>query len=241
MASVVLRISLLRHALALFVCLSATPGLAFTDADLTDGFQRTVFGSEYPSWGWQSNIVKKFTKPVRVYVDDRSGTRRGEDVERFVRSLPRLIEGLQIGTVAAPTEANFRVFVIDRKDYRTVVAREVYGRPSSTFAPGRCLVRVVSTAGGIVRSDAVIVADEGDVLFRRCTVEEVLQGLGPINDDGTLSESVFNDHSRQTTFTSFDRHLLNMLYDPRIRPGMSRAAVSSVLPAVAAEVRARLR
>ena len=117
MASV-LRISLLRHALALFACLSATPGLAFTDADLTDGFQRTVFGSEYPSWGWQSNIVKKFTKPVRVYIDDRSGTRRGEDVERFVRSLPRLIEGLQIETVAAPTEANFRVFVIDRKNYR---------------------------------------------------------------------------------------------------------------------------
>ena len=65
----------------------------------------------------------------------------------------------------------------------------------------------------------MIVADEGDFLFRRCMVEEVLQGLGPVNDDRTLSQSVFNDRSPHSTFTSFDRHLVNMLYDPRVAPG----------------------
>ncbi len=241
MVAVTVRHSSIRHAFALLVCLAATPSLAFTDADLADGFKRTVFGSEYPSWGWQSNIVKKFTQPVRVYVDDRSRARRGGEVASFVRSLPTLIVGLDIRLVAAPEKANFRVFVVDRRDYRAIVTREVYGRPASHFAPGKCLVRLVSSTGEIIRSDAVIVADEGEVLLRRCTVEEVLQGLGPVNDDRTLSESVFNDYSGHTTFTSFDRYLLNMLYDPRIRPGMSKDEAAQMLPAVLAKVRARLR
>ena len=103
------------------------------------------------------------------------------------------------------------------------MAREVYGRPTSTFAPGKCLVRVVSTSAGISRSDAVIVADEGEFLFHRCMVEEILQGLGPVNDDRSLGESVFNDMSRHATFTDFDRHILNMLYHPADRAGDDQA------------------
>ena len=115
------------------------------------------------------------------------------EVRNFLRSLPRLIDGLTLSIVESAEEANYRIFIVDRMAYRTVVTEEVYGRPSSSFAPGRCLVRVVSNRNGIERSDAVIVADEGDFLFRRCMVEEILQGLGPVNDDASLSESVFND------------------------------------------------
>jgi hypothetical protein len=199
-----------------------------------------VFGSEYRGFGWQSHLVKKYTEPVRLFVEDRSRARRGDEVARFVRSLPSLISGLDISLVASSGKANFRVFVIDRADYGDVVAREIYGRPSSSFAPGKCLVRVVSTSAGITRSDAVIVADEGDFLFHRCTVEEVLQGLGPINDDASLDESVFNDRSSHSTFTAFDRRILNMLYNPLVEPGMTKLEVARVLPKVAAEVRASL-
>jgi hypothetical protein len=206
-----------------------------------DGFMRTVFGSEYSSWGSQANVVKKFTGPVHVYIDDRSSARRGGEVAAFVRALPGLISGLRIDVVDDPFAANYRVFVLNRADYRRVVSREVYGRSASTYAPGKCVVRVVSGGSGISRADAAIVADEGNFLFRRCMVEEVLQGLGPLNDDSSLKESVFNDRSRHATFTSFDRHILNMLYHPAVHAGMTRDEVSGVLPLVAAEVRARLR
>jgi hypothetical protein len=228
-----------RLAAAILALLCADSTLAFSDAELIDGFKRTVFGSEYPGWGRQSKIVKKFVAPVRVYVDDRSSARRGGEVRRFARSLPRLIRGLELTTVGSAAEANFRILVIDRADYRATVAREVYGRPSSTFAPGKCLVRVVSTDSGISRSDAVIVADEGEFLFRRCLVEETLQGLGPVNDSRALPESVFNDRSPHATFTRFDQRLLNMLYDPRVRPGMTKSEVAGILPAVAADVQRR--
>jgi hypothetical protein len=178
---------------------------------------------------------------VHVFVDDRSNARRGGEVAAFVLSLPHLIRGLDLDIVESPSAANFRIFVIDRRDYAAVVANEVNGATAGGHAPGKCLVRIVSSSAGIRRSDAVIVADEGEALFRRCTVEEVLQGLGPANDDPTLAGSVFNDRSPHTVFTAFDRRLLNMLYDPRVRPGMDRTAVERVLPAVAADVRTRLR
>jgi hypothetical protein len=225
---------------AFIALLPATPGRAFSDAELIDGFMRTVFGSEHPSWGLQSGIVKKYTKPVHVYVDDRSASGRGPEVAAFVRSLPRLIRGLRVRLVANPKDANYRVFVIDRADYRRIVSREVYGLTASTYAPGKCLVRLVSSSSGISRSDAVIVADEGDFLFQRCMVEEVLQGLGPANDDDTLGKSVFNDRSQHAEFTSFDRHILNMLYHPLVRAGMNRREAREVLPLVAAEINARL-
>lgn len=233
-----MRLALLALILAGFV-LASVPARAFGEAELIDGFERVVFGSEYPTFGWQAYRVKKFAAPVRVHVDDRSADRRGEDVIRFLRSLPELIRGLDLRVADDASGANYRVFVVDRAAYRDVVAREVYGRAASSFAPGRCLVRVIATRAGISRADAVIVADEGDYLFRRCMVEEILQGLGPVNDDRALAESVFNDRSRHSTFTRFDRCLLNMLYHPLVRPGMSRRQVQRVLPDVAADVLSR--
>ena len=225
---------------ALAALLVAMPARAhsYTDAQLIDAFVRTVFGGEYASWN--SRGVKKFTGPVLFYVEDRSGLGRREDAERFIRSLPTAIAGLRAAIVDDPRRANFRVLIIRRGEYRQVVTGEVFGRPRSDFAPGECLVRLVAGRRGIIRSDAVLVADEGDFLFRRCLIEETLQGLGPVNDDSTLADSVFNDTSRHATFTPHDRYILNMLYDPRIRPGMSRSRVEAVLPAVIRDVRGRL-
>jgi hypothetical protein len=213
---------------------------ALSEAALVNGFNRTVFGSEFWDWG-QAGVVKKYVVPVRIHIDDRSAAGRREEIERFVRSLPRLVQGLRVEIVSRPGLANFRVFIVDRRDYRAVIAEDIYGRPSSSFAPGKCLVRVVSDRSGISRSDAVIVADEGEFLFRRCMVEEILQGLGPVNDDPALRGSVFNDTSRQSSFTKLDRGILNMLYHPAIRPGMTQEEAARVLPEVAAEVSARLQ
>ena len=101
------------------------------------------------------------------------------------------------------------------------------------------MVRSIFTRAGISRSDAVIVSDEGESLFRRCMTEEILQGLGPLNDDRSLSLSMFNDTSHFTNFRRFDRYILNMLYDPRVQNGASKKATQPVL--ASAYRRARLR
>ena len=65
-----------------------------------------------------------------------------------MKSLPRAIGGLQASVTANEAEANFRIFVLDRGDYQRVVTREVYGRGTSSFAPGKCLVHSVSGPRG---------------------------------------------------------------------------------------------
>ena len=72
-------------------------------------------------------------------------------------------------------------------------------------------------------------------------VEEIIQSLGPVNDDRRLKNSIFNDYSRVGSFSVFDWFILNMLYDYRVKAGMSRAQVVRVLPRVITDARNRLR
>lgn len=213
---------------------------SFSTEELLRGFEKTVFGLEYRSWSWRPYLVKKFTQPVTFYVHNLSRRDRTRVVHRFVREIDRRIGGLETSITNDPTAANFEVFVVDRAQYVSVVQRDIY-KNDRAKVPGRCLVRVVSGRKGIKRSSAVIVSDEGEFLFKRCLVEEILQGLGPMNDHQDLTHSVFNDASRHSRFTVFDQIILNMLYDPRIRPGMSMKQTKPILPLVVRDARRRVR
>ncbi|MFD1695341.1 DUF2927 domain-containing protein [Roseibium aestuarii] len=232
-------LSLLLACLAPEASARAQEDRVFTTEELIDGFNKTVFGLEYRSWSWRPYQVKKYTRPVRFYVHNPARIDRRPTVQAFLRQLESKISGIEVELAESPESANFEIFVVDRADYLTTVREQVY-RKASADAPGRCLVRVVSGRDGIKRSTSVIVSDEGEFIFRRCMVEETLQGLGPMNDDTSLTHSVFNDESRHNRFTAFDRLLLNMLYDPRIRPGMSRKDTDALLPLILRDLRARL-
>jgi len=241
--------TLMRCFLAYLFCLfvfgtypmaSAEATDSFTTEELLDGFEKTVFGLEYRSWSWRPYQVKKFTRPVQFYIHNLSSRDRTRTVKRFVREIGNRIGGLKTGITKDRNAANFEVFIVDRAQYVSVVRRDIY-KSERARVPGRCLVRVVSGRKGIKRSAAVIVSDEGEFLFKRCLVEELLQGLGPMNDDAALIHSVFNDSSRHSRFTVFDQIILNMLYDPRIKPGMSMKQTRPILPLVARDARRRVR
>ena len=221
---------------------SVTTGSAVTasDREIIRGFNLTVFGAEYALFGIQSRYIRKFRGPVRFHIENLSQRSRSRDVRRFILSLNNTINGLETRIVSSARQANFVVYIVDRKDYTDVVRNKVYRRPNAS-APGKCLVRSVFSRQGIIRSDAVIVSDGGNRLFRRCMIEEILQGLGPLNEHPSLYKSVFNDRSRQTEFTRFDRYILNMLYDSRIRVGASIENVQSLLPTVLRDVKRRIR
>ena len=86
----------------------------------------------------------------------------------------------------------------------------------------------------IVSANVILVADAGDFIFYDCAYEELLQALGPINDDSTVRWSMFNDKVHMGFFGVYDQYILNILYHPNIKPGMTRAEVQAALPAGAA-------
>ena len=83
----------------------------------------------------------------------------------------------------------------------------------------------------------ILPVDVSDFIFYDCAYEEMLQALGPINDDPSVPWTMFNDDVQLGFFGVYDQYLLNILYDPRIRPGMTVAQVRAVLPKVLPTVR----
>lgn len=211
---------------------------SYSDDALAHGFMATVFGLEHGAKG--AGIVKKWHAPIRFRVENASATGSTAAVERFIATLPSRIPGID-ARLARPGEApNYVVHIVDRAGYaarvRTVGFGGTHGR-----VPGRCMVKVDFGRRGIDRSDAFIVADEGEALFQRCMVEEILQGLGPMNDDASLKDSVFNDTSRHTRLTAFDRAVVTMLYDRRVQHGMTQDDVTAIMPDLLARARKTIR
>ena len=223
----------------LFVSSLLPKALAFTNADLIEGFNGVVFGSEYNALPLSQIYVRKWTKPVRVFVEPGGSIRQRDQISRFLKSLPKRIENLRLNEVSRRSEANFFVFPVRRRSYSDTIRKKVYRNPNAVVR-GRCIVRVRYSRRGIQQSQAVIVTDEGQFLFQRCMTEEILQGLGPLNDDPTLRYSIFNDRSKFSRFQTYDRIILNALYDTRIQAGMSLNATSHILPAVIRDTVLRL-
>lgn len=213
---------------------------AFSEADVIDGFRKTVFGSEFGQSIFYPNYVRKFSRQVRFHVVSSAGADARSKVEKFVLSLERLIAGLDVKLVNSRKQASFVVHVVKRRDYESTVQKQINGGRSNPPARGRCMVRAIFSRSGISRADAVIVADEGPRLLSRCMTEEILQGLGPLNDDATLQYSMFNDTSPYRSFQRFDRLILNMLYDSRVKAGMRESDVAPLLPALYKRAAARM-
>ena len=83
--------------------------------------------------------------------------------------------------------------------------------------------------------------DSSDFTFLDCAYEELLQSLGPINDTSSVPWTMFNDNVSMGFFDVYDQYIMNVLYDPRIKAGMTVEQVNAVLPDVLADVRVWVR
>jgi hypothetical protein len=71
-----------------------------------------------------------------------------------------------------------------------------------------------------------------------CVNEEMAQAMGLPNDSPDARPSLFNDSLEFALLTEHDAILLRMLYDPRLRPGMTADEVRPLLPAIARDAQA---
>ena len=213
---------------------------AASDREILRGFNLTVFGAEYTFGGPPSNFIRKFRNTVKFRIHNLSTKNRQAEVARFIRKISKEINGIDIEFATASQTANYNVYIVDRANYRNTAVNRIYHRNVSP--PGKCMVRSVFPVRslGIIKSDAVIVSDEGERLFKRCMTEEILQGLGVLNDNESLPDSIFNDTSQHVSFTRYDRYILNILYDKRIKNGATAKQVSTILPDIIKDVRKRL-
>jgi hypothetical protein len=219
----------------------ATERKAFSDADIAEGFFKTAFGAELPL-GKEPDRIRKFDGPVRVFVESRAQPDRRAQVAEIVTNIRAHMRHLDIAVTDDRGAANMIVTLVRDRDLpRTIV--KLYGRQharqiQNSLAP-QCLSGVrKDETNRIVHSDVILAADTGDFIFYDCAYEEILQALGPINDTDTVPWTMFNDNVHMGFFDVYDQYILNILYDPRIRPGMDADQVRALLPQILSDVRA---
>jgi len=216
---------------------------AFSDDEIIDGFMKTVFGAESGDTGADTTRLHKFVAPIRVYISSDALQERRPQVERFVRILNRTVANLSIRTVKTRDDANMVVFLVNRSEYRNIIRETMPADFDTRFLESNhCSAVTGGKRGGALDSAFVfIAASEGWKQFRHCMVEEIVQSLGPVNDDYSLPYSIFNDYSEVQGFGIFDWFILNTLYDKRVKPGMTADEVRAVLPKAIADARKRLK
>jgi hypothetical protein len=214
---------------------------AFTDAEITEGFLKTAFGAELRLAG-AANRIRKFDGPVRVLVENSTSPDRGAQVAGVVADIRARIQHLDIATTDRATDANVVVTLVREHDLPAAIDR-IYGRERALLIQRSLAPQCLSSfrkdeSFRIVHSDVIVVSDADNFTFYDCLYEELLQALGPINDTNAVPWTMFNDNVQMGFFDVYDQYLLNVLYDPRIEPGMAVDDVLAVLPQVLPAVRA---
>jgi hypothetical protein len=214
---------------------------SFTDAEITQGFLKTAFGAELRVAG-ASDRIRKFDRPVRVYVDSGGRPDRSKQVAGAVTDIGARVRHLDIATINEREGSNVLVTLVRQRALAPTI-RRMFGPERARQIARRLAPQCLSgfqkdESFRIVHSDVIVAVDGSDFQFYDCLYEELLQSLGPINDTKTVPWTMFNDDVHMGFFDVYDQYILNILYDPRMRPGMTAAEAKAVLPQVLPDVRA---
>jgi hypothetical protein len=215
----------------------------FTDSEIAEGFFKTAFGAEYHLAG-RVDRIRKYDVPVRVFADGNRPDRKAQ-LASVVADIGQRVQHLDIAMAETSGAANVLVKLVhDRDLFRTITT--FYGseraREIRTSLDPQCLSGFrKNDKYEIEHSDVILTVDNGDFIFLDCAYEELLQSLGPINDTSSVPWTMFNDNVSMGFFDVYDQYILNVLYDPRIKAGMTVAEVKAVLPEVLADVRVWVR
>ncbi|SMX23480.1 hypothetical protein BOA8489_01587 [Boseongicola aestuarii] len=230
------------------------PDVPFTDEMVARNFNALAFSEEFSGRGGQlvratrESTLHKWDQPVRIEtfvgpsVDLVQAEQDTAEIAEFAARLSR-ITGHPIRRVER--DGNFQVFVLNGQELRRS------GKLLKQFMPELALPQirfvedmtpdtycVVFTSdpeqdGAIQRAIAVIRAELPDRLRTSCVHEEISQGLGLANDSAQARPSIFNDDDEFGRLTYHDELLLQILYDPRLKPGMSEASAAALVQSIA--------
>lgn len=194
--------------------------------------------------------LRKWTSPVRIGIEfgpSVSKEQRVKDTKNvrfFAQRLARLT-GLDI-QLAKAEKPNFLVLFLNRDEqvhYAPALARKMPGlldpvlpEISNSSRGTFCAAYAFSDkANQNTYTGAVILikSEHKSVMRSSCIQEEMAQALGLANDSPNARPSIFNDDEEFALLTYHDELLLKMLYDPRLRLGMTPHTALPYLDAVA--------
>jgi AcrR family transcriptional regulator len=208
-----------------------------SNAQVLANLLEIVFGSEFI--GEESDVVRKWSGPMRVAIYAGDPAHYRPLVLPHLEHLSR-VTGLDIRLVdGADPGQNAYVFVFGREQF--------YAHAEQHLGPGKNprTNRFLACFGyfhangrrDIDEITAVIPSFISDEEVRACVIEEITQAIGLPNDSESVNPSIFNDDDMYQDLTWQDELFLRVLYDSRVRSGMTRAAFEPLARQILEELR----
>jgi hypothetical protein len=212
----------------------------FTNDEIKDGFFKIAFIAEL-QLDKRAERVRKYDEPVRIFVVSRASPDRRAEIATIVADIRSRVNHLDVAVTNNRADANFVVMLVGKHNLIPTI-RSRYGADRAKQIQQSLHPQCLSGIGKdefyrIRRAEVILPVDAGEFTFYDCAYEELLQALGTINDDQSVPWTMFNDDVQMGFFDVYDQYLLNILYDPRIRPGMTKQQVGAILPEVLSTAR----
>lgn len=219
----------------------ASQRTSFNNDEIKDGFFKTAFRAEL-QFDRPVERIRKFDEPVRVFVVDGGVPDRSAVIAAVVADIRTRVDHLDLAITADRSKANLVVMLVRTRDFVETI-RSRYGTAETKQIQNKlqpqCLSGIAKDRNfRIRRAEVILPVDAGEFQFYDCAYEELLQALGLVNDDSSVPWTMFNDDVQMGFFDIYDQYLVNMLYDPRVRPGMTKSEVDKLLPDILPTVRA---
>ncbi|MDA1100421.1 MAG: DUF2927 domain-containing protein [Proteobacteria bacterium] len=189
-------------------------------------FEAAVYGDDF---GTGRSGLLRWKNPVVMHfgtTDKATIVRHANDITNTIDVMAKET-GLTITADINPIKANVRVAFLPRSSFGDA-ADNVPGRPISTKEAARtsiCFgVIYGNSAEGIITAAAVLIAtDISDSDRRDCIPEELVQMMGLMGDACHYRPSLIcEDDEAVYEMQPADRLMLAVLYDPALRPGMTK-------------------
>jgi hypothetical protein len=216
----------------------------FTNEEIREGFFKIAFSAEL-QLDKPAERVRKFDEPIRIFVESRGAPDRRPEIAAIVDDIRSHVNHLDVAITNDRRSANFVVRLVAERNFDRTI-RSLYGNDKAKRIQQALSPQCLSGIGKdqlyrIRRAEVILPVDAGDFTFYDCAYEELLQALGAINDDRSVPWTMFNDEVQMGFFDLYDQYLLNILYDPRIRPGMTKDEVNALMPEVLSTARSWVR
>jgi hypothetical protein len=220
-------------------------------ADLAQNFERVALHmeSDVTVPGGESNWVvrplRRWVRPIRYSV---FGSATTEQDRAGIAELMERISGLTgLDITEAETDVNFFILITtpdERDEFQSEIA-EINASVAETFKVWRrsptliCFGSILLTRenrGQIVGAIVSIGSETRNLMREACIHEEIAQSMGLTNDHPKARPSIFNDDEEFALLTEHDEKLLQLLYDPRLEPGMMAAEAMPIVQRIAGEL-----
>nr|WP_232897223.1 DUF2927 domain-containing protein [Pontibaca salina] len=233
------------------------PDTPFSPEDLVRNFENIAFFDEYTRGGGlraggASGGLNRWSQPVRISAEFGSSVpldQRRRDQAAINEYASRLSRVTGHSITGVRSGGNFHVFVAGDDDNEQLlrrlnqlvpdISRVELGLFRHLPRSFYCMVVAVSSAQdphNYSRAIALIRAEHPDLVRLSCIHEEIAQGLGLPNDSAAARPSIFNDDNEFALLTRHDELLLKLLYDPRLKQGMTADEARPIALAIAHEL-----